>query len=1034
MNITTERQIIIGRAGSGKTTRLIKAFEEGLRQHGSGLSASHYFLVPTVEHAERVKDIIMANARTSGYMNLKVMTFDDFMSLIEERYVRGRALSPMMKQHILRGITAELSLDYYATAQMNDGFAGALGEFLSEIKVNFNGLAALQKASTQASDPLLRAKLRDIYRIAVEYDRYLREHDLADHEDLLLQLVTHALPAGTPPFSLFIDGFFDFSEAQYVFLAFLERFSKTMTITLTTDPDHEAQELFTITQTTLKRLRAVMTKAEIIRLPRHARPFSPTLMRLEHNIFAPKKNAALPAGDHDALTIVQAKNARYEVRWIADEIKRCITSGRYSVHDIALIFRSCTPYIADIRAIFTDYKIPFDIHERERLSQSPLIKSIVGLVELLRPVVDMDALIRHLRSSHTRHDDEGASELERSFRRYGWEGTEKSLDEIVTMEALPEEMRAAIVGIKKSHEVFAKEAEVAHFNSGLKAALIQEGIVKPAHVSAYAPSDLYALMRFEEILAEMEGTFMKTMNGQEYLDLLRDLIDVSLYSVKNTNANAVQIYNIGNAKQKEYKVVFLCGLLEGTFPAGITEDILVKDDEREDLIKQGITIKRFKDRIFSEKYLFYLALTRAVERLFLTYPGFDDNGRELFPSNYLMEVRHCFAHELTFVKERPADLFPPFERVMHKETLKRKLIYSQAENTAQPFEQHLLAALFPKEVRARLKATAVAETRLTDKAILAACALHAHPFSATKLQAFEECPYKYFLEHKVNLKVPEELCDDKIRGTITHAVLERFYRQAKAAAASKSELIIFKNLHAAEEQVRGLFAAVVEEEKLKGQERTDVRSALQSTLNTLLALIATEAEIEKERLTMPTYFEYAFGKDDVPGDKPFKIVFENGKWYEFCGVIDRIDLNRAGTAGIILDYKGARKLTVKEVKEGDEIQLLLYAKFVRERLGKEVLGLELYPVRLRERSGVYLEERVQEIFNDGGEAVKKRCVTHSEFMDCEKAFLGHVLTCIERLLSGDIRIEPAGCTFCDLSTICRCDKWSAKLKAEDDDE
>jgi ATP-dependent helicase/nuclease subunit B len=1034
MSTTTERQIIIGRAGSGKTTRLIKAFEEGLRQHGGGLSASHYFLVPTVEHAERVKDIIMANARTSGYMNLKVMTFDDCMNTIKERYVRGRALSPMMKQHILKGITAEISLDYYATAQMNDGLAAALGEFMAEIKVNVNGLAALQKAGPQASDPLLRAKLRDIYNIAAAYDRYLREHDLVDHEDLLLQLVTHALPVGTPPFSVFIDGFFDFSEAQYVFLAFLERFSKTMTITLTTDPGHETQELFTITQTTLKRLTAVMPKAEIIRLPRHARPFSPTLMRLEHNLFAPHKNATLPAGDHDALTIVQAKNARYEIRWIADEIKRCITSGRYSVHDIALIFRSCTPYVADIRSIFTDYNIPFDIHERERLSQSPLIKSIVGLVELLRPVVAIDALIRHLRSSHTRHDDEGASALERSFRRQGWEGTEQSLDALATMEGLSEEMRAAIMEIKKSKEVFAKEAEVAHFNSSLKAVLIQEGIVKPAQVSAYAPSDLYALMRFEEILAEMEGNFMKTMNGQEYLDLLRDLIDVSLYSVKNTNANAVQIYNIGNAKQKEYKVVFLCGLLEGTFPAMITEDILIKDDEREALIKQGITIKRFKDRIHSEKYLFYLALTRAVERLFLTYPGFDDNGRELFPSSYLTEVRHCFEHELPFVKERPADLFPPFERVMHKETLKRKLIFSQADNTAQPFEQHLLSALFPKDVRARLKATVVAEARLNDKAVLAACARHPHPFSATTLESFEECPYKYFLEHKVNLKVPEELCDHKTRGIIKHAVLERLYRHTCAEATSKADIIIFKDIVAAQEQARELFKNVLTEQALKGQERTDVRSALQTTLDELLNLLVAEVEIEKGRLTMPTYFEHAFGKDNVSGDKPFKITFPNGAAYEFCGTIDRIDLNCDGTGGLIVDYKGKEELKIKKVKEGAEIQLLLYAKYVREQLGKAVLGLELYPVRLRARSGVYLEERVQEIFKDGGAAVKKRCVTHSGFMDCEKAFLEHTLTCIERLLGGDITIEPAGCTFCDLAAICRCDKWSATLKAEDDDE
>jgi hypothetical protein len=55
-------------------------------------------------------------------------------------------------------------------------------------------------------------------------------------------------------------------------------------------------------------------------------------------------------------------------------------------------------------------------------------------------------------------------------------------------------------------------------------------------------------------------------------------------------------------------------------------------------------------------------------------------------------------------------------------------------------------------------------------------------------------------------------------------------------------------------------------------------------------------------------------------------------------------------------------------------------------------------------------------------------------MDSEKAFLDHVLTCIERLLDGEISLDFAGCPFCDLAAICRCDKWSATLKAEDDDE
>ena len=112
-------------------------------------------------------------------------------------------------------------------------------------------------------------------------------------------------------------------------------------------------------------------------------------------------------------------------------------------------------------------------------------------------------------------------------------------------------------------------------------------------------------------------------NAGEYGSLEEFLADASLMSSADESAgqNAVTLMTMHSAKGLEFPVVFIVGLEEGLFPSSrCTEGEAELEEERR---------------------LMYVAMTRAMQRLFLTYAGsrYSYGARSYnMPSRFLMEL------------------------------------------------------------------------------------------------------------------------------------------------------------------------------------------------------------------------------------------------------------------------------------------------------------------------------------------------------------------------------------------------------------
>lgn len=186
----------------------------------------------------------------------------------------------------------------------------------------------------------------------------------------------------------------------------------------------------------------------------------------------------------------------------------------------------------------------------------------------------------------------------------------------------------------------------------------------------------------------------------------------------------IKILTIHGAKGLEWRYVFLVGLVHLRFPTiGRQEPIQLPEALIKDILPEG------EAHLQEERRLLYVALTRAKEKVFLTYASRYGQGSQRRPSRFLSELG------LT------------------------------ADGTPQAVTQELILTDMPAEKKIKYK--------LPKK------------FSYTQLKAFDACPKQYYYAHIIKIPVAGRATFSF--GKIMHKVLERFFdlvRQRARAAQS----------------------------------------------------------------------------------------------------------------------------------------------------------------------------------------------------------------------------------------------------------
>lgn len=205
-------------------------------------------------------------------------------------------------------------------------------------------------------------------------------------------------------------------------------------------------------------------------------------------------------------------------------------------------------------------------------------------------------------------------------------------------------------------------------------------------------------------------------------------------------------------------------------------------------------------------------------------------------------------------------------------------------------------------------------------------------FSMSELETYQKCPFQYYARH--HLKLGEEPRDDTdvpldTAGSFVHRILEKLLKQHLDLYRDSIEYDLYLN------RLLAVIPGLVAEEAGRYTELMKTPKALRDLFTARVTLAVGQlmkkeiAALRKgQKKTMPTHFEWAFGKGSVP---PLRIKTDSGDIL-LSGRIDRIDTDPAKKIFTVMDYKTGKCDSMAQIREGESIQIPLYLMAVNSLL------------------------------------------------------------------------------------------------------
>ncbi len=243
--------------------------------------------------------------------------------------------------------------------------------------------------------------------------------------------------------------------------------------------------------------------------------------------------------------------------------------------------------------------------------------------------------------------------------------------------------------------------------------------------------------------------------ADDLLELLEEL------QVPATGASpdggAVRLAEPLQIRARRFRAVFVCGLQEGEFPAPARPEPFLSDERRRELaLSSGLRLSRHEEVLDRERYLLYATVSRATERVVLSYRSSDEEGNLAVASPFIADVAEVLDSGWPERRTRRllADVVWAPDRAPTVREQARALAAGAAPadgDEAEPVRQ----------------LTAIALGRLRHTEIL----------SAGALEAYSDCPVRWLIERELRPAPLEPDSEPIIRGNLMHAVLERLLEE-----------------------------------------------------------------------------------------------------------------------------------------------------------------------------------------------------------------------------------------------------------------
>lgn len=891
--------------------------------------------------------------------------------------------------------------------------AGAIDELMRE-EVDPGKLAEVADSREQI-DPLGAAKLADVARLYQAYLDYLIEDRIDPAQ--YLNLAAQRLDGCTflSGADVWVDGFAGFTRQEFHLLAEVARRSAHVEITMLVAPSADAVEAtelpavsysrFARAERTLVRLRQELLKRGIateapLRLEGPGRRYlRPELARLEEMLFiasGDKAAAATPPGaaqqgdlSRPAVKIVELADRRIEVAAAIAEIQR-LAAGGMRYREMAIIVRDLTAYHDLISAAMRARGIPCFIDRRQPTTHHPLIELVRALLQVAQDDCRLESVRLTLKTGLLSLEPHEADLLEnyviacgisgrarwsqpwqytRFFQHRGEDDDLREAQKVLL--ARINALRARWVeavgpwlqlgrGGPVDGRTWATQLFACLERIGAGQKLEQWAQTATADGQAdLADTHRQVWLDFTELLDE----FVRALGGEAMrIDEFRETLEAGLaefnLGLAPPTLDQVLVGQVERSRHPEVRAALLLGFDEAHYPMRRSEDPLLGDAERDAMQRADAQIGPSRhQKLGDERMLAYIALTRASERLWISYPRQEADGKPLQPSAYLQDVLNALPGTSV---EHTAD--PHISRsplfVSHVSqlgaALAREFRYRpQLAEETDPQNRALWNGLY-EAARSRGEWTTdlrralagLGYTNRVDCDPALASSLIAEPFSASvsRLESFAACPFRHFADYLLKLEERVEADTDQVDlGLFCHAILEKLVYELTAEKRRLADLENDEINERVDRIAKQTLPAIAADLMLEDARSEFLCDRSRGHLN---RVTRWQRDFARRGQFRPAAAEFPFGFKRRP-DAVVRLTTPKGREVLLRGKIDRVDVAELGDEllGLVVDYKRARdrRLDLTKVYHGLALQLVGYLIALRQA-GKSLAGRPVRPV------------------------------------------------------------------------------------------
>ncbi|MFC1485015.1 PD-(D/E)XK nuclease family protein, partial [bacterium] len=821
------------------------------------------------------------------YLSANIPKNFEVISGFEEKFLLDKILN-----------NKTLKLNVYENTKNYSGFIKSLVDVIDLIKLRDKKFL---NTNLMENNAILKQKFEDIKTIYSLYKQELEKYNFLDYKDLLIK--TTELFERPQIVDIYKNKF------KYIFIDDLEEITH-LEYKLVLKLCYQANNIISAANPngSIYKFRGADPKNL---LPKIEKELNLTKIYLNNN----KKNTP------PETNLKKFVDLRDEIYWIGQKIRELILKQNYEFNDFVIIRRTFENNAANFREL----RIPFYIHGRGGIFDNPLIKNLILYLKTLnlknnnKPIPD-DWLIRTICLGNKNNDIylnfyKLINYAKKQSKNLFW-----ILEQIHNNE-IPE--LAISTDVTKIIKIFFEIMEK-HKESKLDAVELIFLITDKYNLwNSDLNKDIDLINIFYKTAIDFNNLRQKLYNEKTSLEIFIKYLDemLSSYSIDvsppDKYENVVRIMTVQQMKGKTSKILFFSGVSENIIPRIYKENKLLTNNEL-DLLNIAV-IKNFQDFYKQEEHIFDLGISRAKEKLYISYSENCGTKKNLSLSSFIT-TKNIFSKQqidelktLSYKNKYSSDA--SYENIQTKQDLRLFKIMNKIENPKINIIKKSYAKKFIKILTTYL-------------------------YSASSIKLFKNCPYKFLFAKLLKLDIEKNI--NFVYGNIIHKILYEFHKQC--------------NHH-----------THLNNSNLEEKTSTIINNAFQKNINEFQGTGELRwCEKKAENLMTEYIKEIREDHNDweiLHLEKSFQI---NISEFNIIGRIDRIDKNTNGEIEII-DYKtGKHKWTSKgalaqKIKEGEEIQLLIYYLLLRNTFKDKIKKLSYFwlekETKGAKKSSIELDEK-----------------------------------------------------------------------------